>query len=79
MYKMTIGERIQGLRQDNEWTQEQVAKMIGTSKQQIGKYERNEQEMTVPVLKKFCEIYNVSANYILNIPQKKDPRSKNMY
>ena len=77
MYDITIGERIQGLRNDHDWTQKQVAEMIGTTKNQIGKYERNEQEMSAPVLKKFCSLYNVSANYILNLPKNGyDPRQE---
>ena len=75
MYEITTGERLQNLRNDRDWTQKQVAEMIGTTRNQVGKYERNEQEMSVPVLKKFCKVFNVSANYILNLPKNGyDPR-----
>ena len=75
METITIGERLKGLRQDKDWTQIQVAKLIGTTRNQIGKYERNEQEMTAPVIIKFCKLYNISANYILNLPKDGyDPR-----
>lgn len=75
MYEIKTGERIKGLRNDKGWTQEKLANEIGTTKNQIGKYERNEQEMTIPVLKKFCQLFNISANYILNLPKDGyDPR-----
>lgn len=73
MYK--YAERIRGLREDRDMTQADVAKIIGTTKNQIGKYERSEQEMTVSVLIKLCKLFNVSANYILDLPKDGyDPR-----
>lgn len=67
MYKMNTGEKIKNLRNDKDRTQAKIATEIGTTKNQIGKYERNEKEMSVPVLKKFCKLYNISANYLLDL------------
>lgn len=65
---VTPGERLRGLRNDMDLTQAQVALQMNTTKNQIGKYERDEQEMTISVLKRFCKLYKVSADYILGLP-----------
>ena len=62
-------ERLKNMREDRDWTQEQVAKKMKTTKQQISKYENSKQDMTVQVFRKLCKIYNVSANYILDLPK----------
>lgn len=68
-------ERLKNMREDRDWTQEQVAKKMKTTKQQISKYENSKQDMTVQVFRKLCKIYNVSANYILDLPKNGyDPR-----
>lgn len=68
-------ERMRNLREDRDMTQADVAKLIGTTKNQIGKYERSEQEMTVSVLVKICKLFNISANYLLDLPKDGyDPR-----
>lgn len=66
---MTIGERLRDTRVDKDHTQKDTSQLLGTSDRQIGKYERNEQEMTVSKLKAFCEHYGVSADYILGLPK----------
>lgn len=63
----TIGQRMKETRQDRDITQETLAKLLKTTKQQISKYEKDQQEMTVSKFKKWCEILNISADYILNI------------
>ena len=68
-------ERLKNMREDRDWTQEQVAKKMKTTKQQKSKYENSKQDMTVQVFRKLCKIYNVSANYILDLPKNGyDPR-----
>lgn len=66
---------MRNLREDRDMTQADVARLIGTTKNQIGKYERSEQEMTVSVLVKICKLFNISANYLLDLPKDGyDPR-----
>lgn len=66
---MTIGERLRDTRTSKDHTQKDTAILLKTNDRQIGKYERNEQEMTVSKLKAFCEHYGVSADYILGLPK----------
>lgn len=66
---MQINERIKQLREDKDLTQENIATILGTTQQQIYKYEKGIQEMTVGRLKTLCEYYGVSADYVLGLPE----------
>ncbi len=63
------GQNIRDLRIDHDETQEQLATLIGVSRKQIGRYENEEQEMTIDKLIKICLHYRVSADYILGLPK----------
>lgn len=66
---MQYYERLKEAREDNDLTQKEVATLTGTTQQQLYKYENGIQDMTVPKLKKLCELYGVSADYILGLPK----------
>ena len=56
---------IRDLREDNDLTQSQVAEYLGTSQTMYARYEREASESPVRHLLKLCELYGVSADYIL--------------
>ena len=56
---------IRDLREDNDLTQSQVAEYLGTSQTMYAGYEREASELPVRHLLKLCELYGVSADYIL--------------
>ena len=56
---------IRDLREDNDLTQSQVAEYLGTSQPMYARYEREASELPVRHLLKLCELYGVSADYIL--------------
>ena len=60
-------KKIRDLREDNDLTQAQVAKLLGTSQTMYARYERGANELPIHHLIKLCEIYDVSADYILDI------------
>lgn len=66
---MSYPLNIKNLRIDHDKSQAQIARILGTSKGQIGRYERAEQEMPVKHLKALCLYYQVSADYILDLPR----------
>lgn len=66
---MEIFERIKALRDDKDISQKEIAEALNTTRQQIYKYESGQQEMTITKLKKLCEFYHVSADYILGLPR----------
>ena len=61
--------RLRALRCDHDLSQAEVASILGTSKNQVGKYERGEQEMPIKHLHSLCEYYGVSADYVLGLPK----------
>ena len=61
-------QRIRGLREDKDMTQAEVAQILGTTKNQVGKNERGEQDMNIRHIITFCKYYHVSADYILGLP-----------
>ncbi len=63
----TYYERLRDLREDNDLTQEEVAKELGTSQTMYARYERGANEMPIRHLVKLCKLYNISADYILDI------------
>ena len=56
---------IRDLREDNDLTRSQVAEYLGTSQTMYARYEREASELPVRHLLKLCELYGVSADYIL--------------
>lgn len=62
---MDIGERLQTLRKKAGYSQEQVAEMLGLSRQAISKWESGQGKPEIDNIVKLTEIYNVSADYIL--------------
>ena len=62
---MDISERLQELRKREGYSQEQVAEMLGLSRQAISKWESGPGKREIDNLIKLTEIYHVSADYIL--------------
>lgn len=71
----SVMEKFRDLREDNDLTQEEVAKHLGTSQTMYARYEREANELPVRHLRVLCQLYNVSADYILDI--KKDKKREN--
>lgn len=66
---MKYGFKFKELREDRDMSQKTVAESIGTTQQQMYKYENDIQEMTGSRLKELCQFYGVSADYILGLPK----------
>lgn len=63
---------IRDLREDHDLTQAQVAEFLGTSQTMYARYERGANELPIRHLLKLCELYKISADYILGIKDKND-------
>ncbi len=64
-------KRIRDLREDNDYTQSQIAEQLGTSQTMYARYERGASELPTRHLCTLCDLYNVSADYILGRTDKK--------
>lgn len=72
-------ERLEYLRKEKGYTQTHVAKEIGISQKQYSRYEIGINEMPIRYLRKICIFYNVSADYILELPEnlaRPDPKRR---
>lgn len=57
--------RIKDLREDNDFTQQQVADKIGITQRKYSYLETGTQPLTDEILVKLASLYNVSIDYIL--------------
>lgn len=64
-------EIIRELREDNDLTQADVAKHLNTTQQVYSRYEKGINEMPIRHLKTLCKFYNVSADYILSLSERR--------
>jgi len=63
---MAIGDKILNLRKDRGWSQQILAKKVGTSGPIIGRYERDEMTPSVEVAKKLADAFNVTMDYLVD-------------
>ena len=59
------------LREDADKTQAEVAKYLGTSQTMYARYERGANELPLRHLIALCDLYGVSADYILGREKKR--------
>jgi transcriptional regulator with XRE-family HTH domain len=63
---MAIGDKIQTLRKQQGWSQQKLAKKIGTSGPIIGRYERGEMTPSVEVAKKLADTFDVTLDFLVD-------------
>ena len=56
-------EILRELREDHDYSQQQIAEVLNTTQQVYSRYER-----PVRHLKALCRFYHVSADYVLGLP-----------
>ncbi|MDE7206380.1 MAG: helix-turn-helix domain-containing protein [Lachnospiraceae bacterium] len=62
---MELSERLQQLRKKENYSQEQLAELLGISRQAVSKWESGQGYPDISNIMKLAEIYNVSTDYIL--------------
>jgi len=62
---LNIGSKITELRKAKNWSQDELAKKVNSSRIMIGKYERNDNLPSIEVLLKIAKAFNVSVDYII--------------
>lgn len=66
-----IFKRIRDLREDNDYTQQKVAKILSCDVSLYSKYERGEREVPVRVIIELAKLYKTSTDYILELSDKR--------
>lgn len=59
---------LRDLREDNDLTQKQVAEILNCKQNTYQQYESEKRQIPIASLKRLCLFYNVSADYILGLP-----------
>ena len=57
--------RLRDLREDHDMKLADVGAIVGLSAMSISRYEREEHALTPELIAKFCEMYGVTADYLL--------------
>ncbi|EKS4344875.1 helix-turn-helix domain-containing protein [Clostridium sporogenes] len=60
-----FGDRLKELREEKEFTQEELGKFLNVSRQTISGYESGSIEPSIANLVKIADIFNVSLDYLL--------------
>ncbi len=69
---MTTGSKISKLRKENNYTQEQLAVMLGVSRQAISKWENDVAYPETDKILKLSELFGCSTHYIVYAAPKKE-------
>lgn len=62
-----LGSKLKEIREQKGFPQKQVAEILGVQRPNYSKIENNKQGLTPIQIKLFCEFFNVSADYLLDI------------
>lgn len=57
--------RIKELRTSNGWRQQDLAARLNTNQQTVGRYETGTRGLDVETILKLCDIFDVTADYLL--------------
>ena len=63
---VTFGERLRELRKEKEMSQEEFAKILGTSKQILSRYELDQRTPKIDQVLKYAQKLNVSVDYLIH-------------
>ena len=63
---MSVGERIKELRTTKKWTQSELAKAVGLTYIQVGRYETQKSNPSSEVLQKLANALDTTADYLMN-------------
>ena len=62
-----IYRRIRDLREDNNYTQKELSKVLNCSQQVYSNYELGQRDIPTDILIKLSKFYKVSVDYILGL------------
>lgn len=62
----SFGKRLRAVRKENQMTQSEFAELLGTRKQVISRYEKDQSEPTIRVVQRFADKLQVSVEYLIN-------------
>lgn len=66
---MYIYQRLRDLREDADLTQENIAPLLQTTREQYSRWERGAQEIPLHHAITLARYYNISLDYIVGLPE----------
>jgi len=66
--------RIRDLREDNDYTQKDVAKFLNCSQQAYSKYELGQRDIPTEILIALAKFYNTTSDYILELSDERNKK-----
>ena len=73
---MSFGNILKKLRQDNNLTQDELAKKIDTSRSNIANYENGKNMPSVDILEKIAKLFDCTTDYLLGKSDIRNPEEK---
>ena len=67
--EISFGEKIRQLREDMDITQTQFGKKVNMTQRKVSYMENGTYEPSISDIKEICLFFNVSADYLLGLPQ----------
>lgn len=64
-------ERLRNIREDHDYTQAELGKLLNKSQQGYNHIEVGRAELKIDDLVKICKFYNLSADYIIGLTNNK--------
>lgn len=71
--KLQLRLRIRDMREDNDLSQAEIARLLNCSQQTYSRYESHTTEIPLESLIFLAEYYNTSVDYLLGITKQKKP------
>lgn len=68
---MKYTERMRNLREDNDLSQQKIAKLLGIAQTTYSQYELGKRSLPIEILISLCKLYHVTSDYILGLSDKK--------
>lgn len=68
---MKYHERMKELRQDNDYSQKELAAFLGVAQTTYSQYELSKRSLPIEYLIALCKFYHVSADYMLGLSDRK--------
>ena len=66
--------RLKALRASRDWTQQDLAERLNTTRQSVARYESGDRNIEIPIILKLCDIFGCSADYLLGRSDLPDPQ-----
>lgn len=71
MGKNNIGEKLKTSREAKGWTLKRVSDLTGITEVSLSRYENNKRIPDAVILEKLCRVYDISADWLLELKRRK--------